>query len=187
MLSEKSKPHKSFSKRVPIVKKFFVSVIIIGAFMLYSFIYHLSSTVAALPGNTTKSSSSSSSSVPTSTPTPTLPPSTAAQITPTSPTPTSVPGGLYKNGSYTGSVADAHWGYIQVKVIVTNGKITDVQFLQYPNDRNRSVDINQYADPQLTSEAIQVQSANVDIISGATDSSDAFIQSLTTALTQAKA
>ncbi|MBA2393341.1 MAG: FMN-binding protein [Ktedonobacteraceae bacterium] len=166
------------------MKKFFVSVIIIGAFMLYSFIYHLSSTVAALPGNTTKSSSSSSSYVPTPTPASTLPPSTVAQITPT---PTSAPGGLYKNGLYTGSVADAHWGYIQVKVIVTNGKIADVQFLQYPNDRNRSVEINQYADPQLTSEAIQVQSANVDIVSGATDSSDAFIQSLTTALTQAKA
>ena len=44
-----------------------------------------------------------------------------------------------------------------------------------------------YADPQLTSEAIQAQSANVDIVSGATDSSDAFIQSLSDALSQAKA
>ena len=171
------------------MKKFIVSVIIIGAFVFYSFIYHRSNTVAALPGNTANPSSSSSSSVTTPTPTSTLPPSTASQITPTPPTPTppSASGGLYKNGSYTGSVADAHWGYIQVKVIVTNGKIADVQFLQYPSDRNRSVEINQYADPQLTSEAIQAQSANVDIVSGATDSSDAFIQSLTTALTQAKA
>ena len=76
---------------------------------------------------------------------------------------------------------------VQVKAIIKNGKVADVQFLQYPNDRNRSVEINSYADPQLTSEAIQAQSANVDIVTGATDSSDAFIQSLTDALSQAQA
>ena len=62
-----------------------------------------------------------------------------------------------------------------------------MQFLEYPNERNRSIEINNYADPQLTSEAIQAQSANVDVISGATDSSEAFIQSLSNALSQAKA
>ena len=96
-------------------------------------------------------------------------------------------GSLYKDGSYTGRVADAQWGVVQVKAIITNGKITDVQFLQYPNDRNRSIEINSMADPQLTSEAIQAQSANVDIVTGATDSSDAFMQSLTDALSQARA
>ncbi|MFL5690921.1 MAG: FMN-binding protein, partial [Ktedonobacteraceae bacterium] len=97
------------------------------------------------------------------------------------------PGSLYKDGSYMGSVADAQWGYIQVKAIISNGKITDVQFLQYPNERDRSIMINNYADPQLTSEAIAAQSANVDIITGATDTSEAFIQSLSDALSQAKA
>jgi hypothetical protein len=57
---------------------------------------------------------------------------------------------------------------------------------QYPNDRNRSIEINQYADPLLTTEAIQAQSGQVDIISGATDTSEAFIQSLSAALTQAQ-
>jgi uncharacterized protein with FMN-binding domain len=47
--------------------------------------------------------------------------------------------------------------------------------------------INDYADPQLTSEAIAAQSANVDAITGATDTSQAFIQSLSDALSQAKA
>jgi uncharacterized protein with FMN-binding domain len=84
-------------------------------------------------------------------------------------------------------VADAQWGYIQVKAIISNGKITDVQFLQYPNERNRSIMINNYADPQLTSEAIAAQSANVDIVTGATDTSQAFTQSLSDALSQAKA
>ena len=62
-----------------------------------------------------------------------------------------------------------------------------MKFLQYPNERQRSVEINSYADPILTSEAIQAQSANVDLVSGATDSSYAFIQSLTDALSKAKA
>ena len=83
------------------------------------------------------------------------------------PVATQTPGALYRDGSYTGSVADAQWGVVQVKAVIKNGKITDVQFLQYPNDRNRSIYINSYADPQLSSEAIQAQSANVDIVTGA--------------------
>lgn len=47
--------------------------------------------------------------------------------------------------------------------------------------------INSYADPQLISEAIQAQSATVDVVTGATGSSEAFIQSLSDALSQAKA
>ncbi|MGZ6004761.1 MAG: FMN-binding protein [Candidatus Saccharimonadales bacterium] len=91
----------------------------------------------------------------------------------------------YKDGQYTGNAADAYYGYIQVKAIISGGKITDIQFLQYPNDRQNSVYINSQADPMLKQEAIQAQSAKVDIISGATDSSVAFIESLTNALNQA--
>ena len=154
------------------MKKFIVAVVIIGAFVLYSFIYHANS-VALVPGTSTKSGSSTS--VP------------ASSTTPTTNGATNTSGALYKDGSYTGSQADAQWGYIQVKATIQNGKLTNVQFLQYPSDRNRSVEINNYADPQLASEAIQAQSANVDVITGATDSSDAFIQSLSDALSQAKA
>jgi uncharacterized protein with FMN-binding domain len=158
------------------VKKFTVAVLIIGAFILYSLLYGHANVVAVLPNNSTNSSSSgrgSSTSVVPATPGTTNTPGT--------------PGSLYKDGSYTGSVADAQWGYIQVKAIISNGKITDVQFLQYPNERDRSIMINSYADPQLTSEAIAAQSANVDAITGATDTSQAFIQSLSDALSQAKA
>ena len=158
------------------MKKFTVAVLIIGAFILYSLLYGHANLVAVLPNNSTNSSSSgrgSSTSVVPATPGTTNTPGT--------------PGSLYKDGSYTGSVADAQWGYIQVKAIISNGKITDVQFLQYPNERDRSIMINSYADPQLTSEAIAAQSANVDTITGATDTSQAFIQSLSDALSQAKA
>jgi uncharacterized protein with FMN-binding domain len=83
-------------------------------------------------------------------------------------------------------VADAQWGVVQVQVVIQNGEIINVQFLQYPNERNRSVEINSYADPILVNEAIQAQSAKVDIVSGATDTSQAFIQSLSNALSQAQ-
>lgn len=96
------------------------------------------------------------------------------------------PSGGYKDGTYTGNVADAFYGNIQVSVNIQNGKIANVQFLQYPSDRSRSILINQQAMPYLQQEAIQAQSANVDIVSGATDTSQAFIASLSSALSQAQ-
>jgi uncharacterized protein with FMN-binding domain len=154
-------------------KKFAVSAVIIGIFILYSFMHsHASAALAPTTSRDAGSPASSASSTATST---------------SAPGATAAPGAKYKDGSYTGSVADAQWGYIQVKAIISGGRITDVQFLQYPNERQRSVDINTYADPQLTSEAIQAQSAQVDIVSGATDSSEAFAQSLADALSQAQA
>ncbi|HEY5152716.1 MAG TPA: FMN-binding protein [Candidatus Saccharimonadales bacterium] len=93
----------------------------------------------------------------------------------------------YKDGKYTGSVADAYYGYIQVLAVISGGKLTDVQFLQHPSDRSTSIEINSQAMPYLKQEALQAQSANVNIISGATDTSQAFIQSLSSALSSAKA
>ena len=93
---------------------------------------------------------------------------------------------IYKDGQYTGTEADAYYGYIQVQATIQSGKITDVVFLQYPNDRSNSVAINRQAMPYLKQEAIAAQSSNVNIISGATDTSQAFIQSLASALDQAK-
>lgn len=91
----------------------------------------------------------------------------------------------YKDGNYTGSVADAFYGNIQVAVTIQSGKITDVKFLQYPNDRQNSLLINQQAMPLLKQETIQAQSAHIDGVTGATDTSQAFVQSLASALSQA--
>ena len=93
--------------------------------------------------------------------------------------------GQYKDGTYTGPVTDAYYGNVQVQAIVSGGRLVDVQFLSYPSDRNRSVSINTYAMPQLVSQAIQAQSGNVDGVSGATATSGAFVQSLTSALSAA--
>jgi uncharacterized protein with FMN-binding domain len=98
---------------------------------------------------------------------------------------TVTPTGAYRDGNYTGTQADAHWGTVEVVAVITNGQLSDVQFKQYPNHRDRSKEINYQAMPMLTEEAIQSQRANVDIISGATDTSEAFIMSLSSALAQA--
>lgn len=91
----------------------------------------------------------------------------------------------YKNGVYTGDVTDAFYGNVQVQVTISAGKISDVKFLQYPNDRQTSIEINSQAIPLLTQEAIQAQSAQVDGVSGATQTSIAFKTSLQSALDNA--
>ncbi len=93
--------------------------------------------------------------------------------------------GTYKDGSYTGRTADAYYGDVQVRVAIAGGKIANVTFLRYPNTHSTSVYINRQAMPYLQQEAIKSQSANVDTISGATYTSQAFIQSLSSALSQA--
>jgi len=93
---------------------------------------------------------------------------------------------MYADGTYTGSQADAYYGIVQVQAIIQDGKLASVNFLQHPSDRRTSQSINNYATPILESEAIQAQNANVDIVSGATDTSMAFQQSLGDALAQAK-
>ncbi len=119
-------------------------------------------------------------------PTPTIVPP-PPQPTPTmAPPPPAVAAGQYKDGQYTGPGIDAYWGLVQVKAIVQNGQITDVQFLQYPSDRRTSQRINSIVMPYLQTEAIQAQNANVDLITGATLTSEAFVESLQAALATAR-
>ena len=192
------------------LKKLVVAILIVGTFTFYSLTHQApgSSALAPIPTvdtaavvTTATASAVASSTPPTSAPSPT--PTVAAETTATravqppptpttvllptpSPAPTVATAGSYKDGIYTGQQADAQWGYVQVQVNVSQGHIAQVQFLRYPSDRSRSVRINQYADPVLVQEALQAQSAQVDIVTGATDSSEAFIQSLTDALSQAQ-
>lgn len=91
----------------------------------------------------------------------------------------------YKDGTYTGSVEDAYYGYVQVQVTISGGRISGVTFLQHPNDNETSRYINSQAMPYLQQEAVQAQNAQVNTITGATDTSLAFIQSLTAALSHA--
>lgn len=69
---------------------------------------------------------------------------------------------------------------------MSGGELTDVKILAYPNDRSTSVRINGAALPKLVQEAISSQNAQVDIVSGATQTSQGFQQSLASALAKAK-
>jgi uncharacterized protein with FMN-binding domain len=100
---------------------------------------------------------------------------------------------------FAGSVTSVdRWGSLQVTIVVrktttTTGtkkkvtrRITAVSVPAYPNHTDRSVYINQNALPILKSEALRAQSANISMVSGATDTSDAFAQSLQAAILKAK-
>jgi len=74
---------------------------------------------------------------------------------------------------------------VQVAITVSNGKITQSQAVAYPQGNSRDQEINTYALPVLAQEVTQAQSAKIDAVSGATVTSDGYIQSLQSALDQA--
>lgn len=128
--------------------------------------------------------SSSAGADPTSTPTPSD--SAATATTTASNSSSSTSNGLYKDGEYTGTSENAFYGYVQVKAIINNGKITDIAILDHPTHNRTSDYINSQALPLLTAAAISAQSADIGRVSGASDTSMAFKQSLASALAQAK-
>ncbi len=89
------------------------------------------------------------------------------------------------NGVFTGQDVPNRFGDVQVRVVITDGRISDVQALRLPSDRAQSAYISQVAGPMLRTEVLQAQSANIDIISGATYTSESYAQSLESALQQA--
>jgi uncharacterized protein with FMN-binding domain len=118
----------------------------------------------------------------------------AARLAPTAPpaqashtqvvaTPTPTPQGV--SGTFSGSTVPTIFGDVQVSVVVSGGRVVDVKSLQLPFDRARSAEISQIAGPMLRSEAIQAHSAQIDIISGATYTSEAYAESVASALQQA--
>jgi uncharacterized protein with FMN-binding domain len=103
-------------------------------------------------------------------------------------TPAPTSGATAKTGAnlvVNGSVAQTRWGPVQVQVKISSGKIADVTALQIPNENRRDIEINSYAVPQLRAEALQAQSATIDVVSGATVTSEGYITSLQAALDSA--
>jgi uncharacterized protein with FMN-binding domain len=88
-------------------------------------------------------------------------------------------------GTYTGSSVMTRWGAVQVQITVADGKITAIEAVEYPQENPRDRQINAYALPVLAQEAAQAQSSNIDAVSGATVTSDGYIQSLQSAIDQA--
>jgi len=85
-------------------------------------------------------------------------------------------------GTFTGDAVDTRWGPVQVRVTVQNGKVTAADVVQVPNGNHRDEEINAYAVPVLNQEVLDAQSAGIDTVSGATVTSDGYVQSLQSAL-----
>ena len=90
-----------------------------------------------------------------------------------------------KDGTFTGDAASTRYGPVQVQVTVSGGRIASVDVVEYPNENPRDRQINQQAVPMLISETTSAQSAQIDMISGATYTSRGYQQSLQSALDQA--
>lgn len=93
----------------------------------------------------------------------------------------------YKDGTYTGSSQTGVYDTIQVAITISGGKITSVNTPVLIGDSGHSNMINSYAVPQLNQEVITAQSAQIDGVSGASYTTQAYTQSLQSALDQAKA
>ena len=130
------------------------------------FSYHTSTDSAATPA--------ASSSQP-STPSP-APPS--ASSSPSS-------AGSSRSGTWTGSVAQTRWGPVQVAITTKDGRVTAVDVVEQPTGNPRDVEINDQALPVLVQETLDAQSADIDMVSGATVTSEGYLQSLQAALDEA--
>ncbi|MCI0158969.1 FMN-binding protein [Leifsonia shinshuensis] len=128
--------------------------------------------VSTSASGTTTSTSPSTTATPDATPTPsataTAPAASAASATKT----------------VTGSAVDTRYGPVQVKVTFSGTTITAVDTVQYPSESGRDVEINSQALPILQQETLSKQSAQIDTVSGATYTSEGYIQSLQSAIDQ---
>jgi uncharacterized protein with FMN-binding domain len=157
------------------MRKYVLGIAVSIIFLAYSTVLrhqHSEAVVAPTALSTTNNSTSSTSS-------------NATTTTTTTPTTTPTPSSQYKDGTYTGSVANAYYGNVQVQAVISDGKITTVNFLQSPDENPNSIYVNQTAIPYLKQEAVKAQSSKVSIITGATFTSQAFSQSLANALKHA--
>ncbi len=89
------------------------------------------------------------------------------------------------SGTFTGNRQYAYYGYVKVQADIANGEVSDIRILEYPNDNGRSHYINSVALPYLIQETVGGNTWKVDLVSGATFTSMAYVKSLQAALKQA--
>jgi uncharacterized protein with FMN-binding domain len=97
---------------------------------------------------------------------------------------THTPKSTAKAKKYTGPLVDMRWGPVQAIIYVKRKKLARVTIVTNP-ENYRSQSIDQQAVPLLQQETLQAQNANIDVVSGATMTSEAYIQSLQAALQKA--
>ena len=94
-------------------------------------------------------------------------------------------GGSTGTTTVTGDSADTRWGPVQVQLTVAGGTITDVSVVEYPSENGKDQEINARALPVLVQETLDAQSSSIDMVSGATYTSEGYVESLQSALDQA--
>ncbi|MCW2701323.1 MAG: hypothetical protein JWQ45_2858 [Blastococcus sp.] len=85
----------------------------------------------------------------------------------------------------TGPAVATRWGDVQVAITVDGSTITDVTVPVYPTGNGKDQRINAYALPILISDTLDAQSADIDMITGATVTSEGYVRSLQGALDRA--
>ncbi|GAB4079256.1 FMN-binding protein [Modestobacter muralis] len=93
--------------------------------------------------------------------------------------------GTSTSTTFTGDSASTRWGPVQVEITVAGGTVTDVSVVDYPDGNGKDRQINARALPVLVQETLDAQSADIDMVSGATVTSDGYVESLQSALDQA--
>jgi len=100
-------------------------------------------------------------------------------------TPSDSSAAAYEDGTYTGASEDTIYGTVQIAAVVSGGKITDIKFLQMPGPEGHSKEVTAFAEPYLKQSTLAHQGSNIDFVSGATQTSEAYERSLQAALDQA--
>jgi uncharacterized protein with FMN-binding domain len=95
-------------------------------------------------------------------------------------------GSKFKDGKYTGSTADTPYGPVKVAVVISGGKISDIEFIKMPNDQPHSREVTAMSEPLMKQDTLDRQSADIDFVSGATSTVYGYQESLQKALDQAK-
>ena len=143
----------------------------------------------ALPGTTTVAATTPSAKATTkAAPNKSSAPTNSASNNATAATPTpvkttAVPATQSASGTFTGDSIDVRYGFVQVKITVENGKITDAQAVKSPTGRNDRY--TQMSIPVLRQRTLAAQSANISGVSGASFTSYGWYTSLVSALAKA--
>ena len=111
--------------------------------------------------------------------------STSSQLTAGAESSAVAPVGNATGTTYTGDPAATRWGPVQVQITVAGGTVTEVSVVEYPDGNGKDQQINARALPVLVQETLDAQSADIDMVSGATVTSDGYVESLQSALDQA--
>ena len=159
-----------------------------GLAALLSFKTHSSAADVAAPA--ASPAATSATGAPTAPVTPTTKPKARATSTASAKAKATMgagSGGMTATRTVTGAVETTMYGPMQVKVTLEGQKITNVAVVQETNDGQESQSIDAFSIPKLTAETLAAQSARIDTVSGATQTSTGYIGSLQSALDQAKA